>query len=326
MQWSRKHSIAFFLLCFAFFASFLYLRRFGPIPTIQMLPAEGNLIAFYAVTFPSPFTREGGLFLLDTDTRKIVRWTPGGSGVGGARITWLDNREQLLLDGDLNGQSGLFTISTDGTIQEISLKPDNSADHALSHDGHYLAFRRMGDIFVQDLRTNEIRQITHTDTFEIWPRWSPSDRALVFSSSEEFHVIYRVNLDELESFPLTAEIRGNNFNARWSPDGTMIAFANRRMRDDPAALWIMNQDGSNARVIVPPHPSGKYTRGVGDFAWSSDSRQIVFASGRDGFCYITVGYEAFECAESIYLINIDGTGLKRLTHRWQVATSLTWVR
>jgi Tol biopolymer transport system component len=331
MQWSRKRSIAFFLFCFAFFASFLYLRRFGPIPTVQTLPAEGNLIAFYAVTFPSPFTREGGLFLVDMDTQKIMRWTSASSGVGSARIVWQEQSQQLLFFGTLGSRSGLYTISADGVIEQAPFsRQTDSFGHTLSHNGRYLAFSRMSNIYIHDLQTAEIHQITHDDAHNVEPRWSPDDQALVFSSavtrSEWLYVIHRINLDGSNRISLTERLEGSSSSARWSPDGTMVAFGVTSSRDAPRSLWIMDQDGSNARQIVPPHRSGEHTRGVGAFAWSPDSRQIAFVSGRDGFCYITVGYEAFECAESIYLINIDGTGLKRLTHRWQIRTSLTWIR
>jgi Tol biopolymer transport system component len=332
MEWSRKRSIAFFLFCLALLTLFLYLHRFGPIPTVQTLPAEGNLIAFYAVTFPSPFTRERGLFLVDMDTRKIMRWTSTSSGIGGGRITWLEHSQQLFFVGILGEKSGIYTISVDGISKELPIFTQGEAGSlspAFSRDERYLAFSRNGNIYIYDLQTTEIHQITHDDAHNVQPRWSPNDQALVFSSAATerawLYTINRVDLDGSNRISLTERLEGSSSSARWSPDGTMIAFGVTSSRDVPRSLWIMDQDGSNARQIVPPHRSGERTRGVGAFAWSPDSRQIAFASGRDGFCYITVGY-AFECTESIYLINIDGTGLKRLTYRWQIGTSLTWIR
>lgn len=330
MQWSRKRSIAVFFFCLALFTLFLYLRRFGPIPTVQTLPAEGNLLAFYAVTFPSPFTRERGLFLVDMDTRKIMRWTSASSGVGGARIAWQEQSQQLLFFGILGSRSGFYTISTDGVIEQAPFsRQTDSFGHTLSHNGRYLAFSRMGNIYIHDLQTAEFRQLTHDDANNVPTHWSPDDQALVFSSAATErawrYTVNRVDLDGSNRISLTEHLEGSSSGARWSPDGAMIAFTVTSSRDAPRSLWIMDQDGSNARQIVPPHRSGERTRGVGAFAWSPDSRQIAFASGRDGFCYITVGY-AFECTQSIYLINIDGTGLKRLTHRWQIGTSLTWIR
>jgi len=330
MQWSRKRSIAVVLFCLALFTLFLYVRRFGPIPTVQTLPAEGSLIAFYAVTFPSPFTREYGLFLVDIDTKRVLRWTSASSGVGGARIVWQEQSQQLFFSGILGSRSGFYIISTDGVIEQAPFfRQTDSFGHVLSHNGRYLAFSRMGNIYIHDLQSAEIRQITHDDAHNAPTHWSPDDQALVFSSaatgSEWLYIIHRIDLDGSNQISLTENLEGSSSGARWSPDGTMIAFGVTSSRDAPRSLWIMDQDGNNARQIVPPHHSGKRTRGVSAFAWSPDSRQIAFASGSDGFCYITVGY-AFECTESIYLINIDGTGLKRLTHRWQIATSLTWVR
>jgi TolB protein len=40
-----------------------------------------------------------------------------------------------------------------------------------------------------------------------------------------------------------------NFRARWSPDGTHIAFCRARV-GEPAELWVMRADGSSARLLT----------------------------------------------------------------------------
>jgi Tol biopolymer transport system component len=68
--------------------------------------------------------------------------------------------------------------------------------------------------------------------------------------------------------------KGSDSDPQWSPDGTRIAFVSDR--DGQSDIWVMGQDGSNARNL---------TRGGGDDVnprWSPDGKRIAFATFRDG--------------------------------------------
>jgi Tol biopolymer transport system component len=83
-------------------------------------------------------------------------------------------------------------------------------------------------------------------------------------------------------------------DARWSPDGTRISYSRLRSAegDDWRATWIwtMRPDGTDQRPLV----HGNTAR------WSPDGKQIVFSAPTarsDG---------------DLFVINADGTGLRRL--------------
>src|ERR1051326_1402505 len=84
----------------------------------------------------------------------------------------------------------------------------------------------------------------------------------------------------------------------WSPDGTEIAFISNR--NYLFGLYVMNADGSNARLLTElPEPAQP--------AWSPDGSKIVFSAG------IRITLEPHKPHTDIYVINVDGSGLTQLT-------------
>ena len=85
----------------------------------------------------------------------------------------------------------------------------------------------------------------------------------------------------------------------WSPDGKWIAFTQGALFSPPqteADIWKIHPDGTGAVNLTPNSPGND-----GSPSFSGDGRRIAFRSGRTG------NY-------NIYVMNSDGTGVKRLTH------------
>jgi TolB protein len=78
----------------------------------------------------------------------------------------------------------------------------------------------------------------------------------------------------------------------WSPDGAEIAYSGGRGHTD---LYVVRVAGGRARLL-----SHSPTKEDWNPAWSPDGRKIAFERHHDGFNWI-------------YVVNADGTGLRRLT-------------
>jgi TolB protein len=95
----------------------------------------------------------------------------------------------------------------------------------------------------------------------------------------------------------------------WSPDGTEIAFISNR--NYLFGLYVMNADGSNARLLTElPEPAQP--------AWSPDGSKIVFSAG------IRITLEPHKPHTDIYVINVDGSGLTQLTRDSGLNGSPSW--
>ena len=87
----------------------------------------------------------------------------------------------------------------------------------------------------------------------------------------------------------------------WSPDGRKLVFVSRR--DGNAEIYVMNADGSGLRNLTRT-PSDDL-----DPAWSPDGRAIAFVQKK---C-MPSRTRGDRCETYLYVVNADGSGLRRLT-------------
>jgi TolB protein len=84
-----------------------------------------------------------------------------------------------------------------------------------------------------------------------------------------------------------------------------LRFGNGARGESSYELYVMNADGSGKRRLA------RSPKGDGDLAWSPDGRKLAFAiqpRGSAGVCH-----RAGACNDEIFVINADGSGLRRLT-------------
>lgn len=83
----------------------------------------------------------------------------------------------------------------------------------------------------------------------------------------------------------------------WSRDGRRIAFVRHDISPDPdvCPLFVMNSDGSDL------HRVGQVRTDCSGVSWGPGDRRIVFGGGRPG-----------RINDGLWIVNVDGSGLKRL--------------
>jgi Tol biopolymer transport system component len=126
------------------------------------------------------------------------------------------------------------------------------------------------------------------------PVWSADGKSILFSSNRSgTWQIYSVAPDGNNLIQITdSEI--NKTNPCPSPDGTMIAYTEPARSIFPAHLRIINQDGSNDRMLSDYQNSREHP------CWSTDSKFLFFESAR---------YDNLE----IYSVDINGRFLTNIS-------------
>ena len=135
------------------------------------------------------------------------------------------------------------------------------------------------------------------------------EQRIVFSSRRSRNgEIYTMRLDgsDVERVSYMPPHRYNN-GGDWSPDGRWIAYGS-----GANGLVVVRPDGEDARVVaknscLDPEPNVC----AGDLhpSWSPDGRWLVFQRGQ----VETADCAAIDKCPSLWLVRVDGTGLRRLT-------------
>jgi len=178
----------------------------------------------------------------------------------------------------------IFTANADGTgLTKLSDNPQYDAEPVVSSDGRQIVFgaQREGnfDVYVMNADGTNVRRLTDRTGYNGGPWFSPDGKMIVWRAW----------------YPETEQER-----AQWKErmeKNYILAF--------PLDLWVMDADGSNKRLILK--------NGATNFApsWHPDGKRIIFSSNRDDWREDIKQYgHNFE----LYLINLDGTGLERLTY------------
>jgi Tol biopolymer transport system component len=230
--------------------------------------------------------------------------------------------------------SSLYTVRPNGTgLRRVTIPPtrqDLGGDSGpvWSPDGRRLVFERNLPYWGNDrFRLNAVaarggiaRPITQ-GPFDVMPSISPDGKRIAFT-----RVVDSIVESEISLFTANAQGKrpvrllsgGFDLSPAWSPDGSTIAFSRLTSDSAPieaAALYLADRTGANVRPlggVLGVSPS-----------WSPDGKRLAFVSFVD---HNGASCPASNCAPNgeIYVVNADGSGLRRLTHSHADDEHPTW--
>jgi dipeptidyl aminopeptidase/acylaminoacyl peptidase len=196
----------------------------------------------------------------------------------GASITWSPDGNQIAF---IDARPGPETEEASGdpvVITRYLYKPTFSEGNTRFNDNKRL------HIFLADVASGAIRQITDGPFYEHSLDWSPNGEEILFVSNREPDSEQFFNDDVWTVRPNDGKIRRvtateyAEYQPRWSPDGKRIAYLGTRrgLTDlettmEDTHVWIMNADGSGRTEIGKAVDNRQ-----GEPEWSPDGQNLYF--------------------------------------------------
>ena len=164
------------------------------------------------------------------------------------------------------------------------------------------------EVYVSNIDGSNPVNISNNSADDGWAVWSPTSEKIAFLSTRDGKTdVYVSNSDGSNLLNLTNTPDHNETAIAWSPDGTTLVYISWTVKSTPnpyttgdEKLMLVNVNGSNKVEI---------SAAVGtdlDIApeWSHDGSRIAFTSDQDTDVSRNL---------DIYIVNKDGTGLRRFT-------------
>ena len=267
-----------------------------------------------------------GLYVMNPDgsgRRRLARnvWV---SNFGESPLAWSPDRRKLLFSAHVSrsaapcaGYCGkeIFVINADGSgLRRLTLNAVADWAPAWSPDGQKIAWLSRGhdgtgaDVFVMNADGGDQRDLTPKPGNRGEPRWSPDGRAILFTavppgqppspSGRPYSDVYVMDADGNGQRKLTHTPEAGEFDPAWSPDGQQIAFTRPAGTSGEVTIVVMNADGGGKHAVTPKlaHTGDGWITVTA--AWSPDGRRI-----------------AFHDHDAIYVVDADGSELRRLTRK-----------
>jgi dipeptidyl aminopeptidase/acylaminoacyl peptidase len=202
----------------------------------------------------------------------------------GRRFAWSPDSKRLAFVHAVPGPETADATGDPMVITRYLYKPDY--DEGLTH---FNDNRRL-HIFVADISSGQIRQLTNGSHYEHSIDWSPDGREIAFVSNREPNEDQFFNYDLFALNPANGAIRritateNAEYQPRWSPDGKNIVYlgTKRGLTDlettmEDTHVWLIDADGRNRRELGAGIDNRQF-----DAGWSPDGNWVYFILEKRG--------------------------------------------
>lgn len=176
---------------------------------------------------------------------------------------------------------------------------------ALSPDGSQVAFtsHRGGkwDLFILDLHSGGLIQVTDDLAYEGNPAWSPDGLRLAYEKYVGSNLdIYMQTIDGESGETRVTKHSAADFEPAWHPNGNLIAFTSTRTGTHDILVADLEQLGDEETIVNFTFNSTVNQRHP---VWSPDGSQLAYAALHDGYPSIYLAGYTQGSASARYLTN-----------------------
>ncbi|HEY9514498.1 MAG TPA: S9 family peptidase [Gemmatimonadaceae bacterium] len=252
-----------------------------------------------------------------TESESAPRWSPDGrylsflssrGDASGAQLWLLDRMggeaiRATSVEGGISeyawspdGERAVFVITDPDPAEADSLKspsPIVVKRYHFKNDGDGYLGELRSHLYLFDLQTRKVEQLTSGDFDDESPEWSPDGQSIAFVSARGPHPDRTGNSDvfvvsaRAGAVPrkLTTFIGPDDGPLTWSPDGRTIAYVQgsepKYSAYNMRRLAVVPVDGGAPRVLTT-----KLDRSISTPLWSADGSSILFTVADDRVRYL----------------------------------------
>jgi dipeptidyl aminopeptidase/acylaminoacyl peptidase len=205
----------------------------------------------------------------------------------GAEMAWSPDGKQIAFISATPGPETAEATGDPMVITRYLYKPDAGEGLTRFNDNRRL------HIFVVDVATKGVRQVSDGNNYEHSVDWSPRGDEIVFASdrspeTDQFfnYDLFALKLADGSVRRLTAT-ENAEYDPKWSPDGKTIAFratkrglTDRETTMEDTHVWVMNADGSNRRELAT------IDNRQGPPVWAPDGKSVYFTLQERGSVHL----------------------------------------
>lgn len=207
---------------------------------------------------------------------------------------------------------GIYYMNLEtGLIQTLYAGEDELSGLSLDSAGERLVFSQMTggtgyeytEIYTLSISDRKLRRLTENSDWDLYPVWSPDGTRIAFLSWRELTLdIYQM---EAAGTNQTLLLDSGVHDADIDWVGDQIVFTSQ------SKIWVMESDGSNARVITDPPRANQWGRAnlpFGDYdpRLSPDGSKVVFSR--------MIKDDSVHGNYDLFIMDMDGSDLVNLTN------------